>query len=112
MLTLDKDVAGLSFVDRLDGLERIIPQWLIEQVTAQSGVDRRFCKRLPAVLLMHFVLGLGLFCRDCYCQVFRWLRRFTPGSIPGRSTLCEARKRLGVRPLRLLADRVVHLLAE
>jgi hypothetical protein len=112
MLTLDKDVAGLSFVDRLDGLERIIPRWLVEQVITQTGVGRRFCKRLPAVLLVHFVLGLGLFCRDCYCQVFRWLHRFTPAGVPGRSTLCEARKRLGVRPLRLLADRVVRLLAE
>jgi len=112
MLRLDKDVAGLSILDRLGALERIIPSSLIKQVMKQTGLGRRYCKRLPVMLLTHFVLALGLFCRDCYCQVFRWLGRFTPGGVPDRSTLCEARKRLGVRPLRLLADHVVRLLGQ
>ena len=111
MLRLDKDVDALTLMDRLEGLERIIPSAVIQEVTTRAGIVRRYCKRLPPVLLMHFVLSLGLFCRDGYCQVFRWLRRFTPGGVPNRSTLCEARKRLGVKAMFLLADRVVHLLA-
>jgi hypothetical protein len=112
MLTLDKDVAALSHANRLAGLYRIIPPRLIRQVLKETGKDRAVCTRLPAAFMVHFVLCLGLFCRDCYRQVFRWLRRWSPAGVPGRSTLCEARKRLGVRPLVLLAQRTVRLLAE
>jgi hypothetical protein len=54
---------------------------------------------------------LGLFASDCYRQVFRWLTVFVKGGTPGRSTLCEARHRLGARPLMVLAKQVVELLA-
>ncbi len=36
--------------------------------------------------------------------------RFAPAAVPGRSTLCEARKRLGIAPLRVLAEQVIRLL--
>jgi hypothetical protein len=64
---------------------------------------------LPAWFLVWFVVALGLFCRDCYRQVFRWLQPFRKGGTPRRTTLCEARKRLGVAPMRLLAAQVIHL---
>ncbi|MBK8619622.1 MAG: IS4 family transposase, partial [Anaerolineales bacterium] len=44
--------------------------------------------------------------------MFRWLQDFQPRGIPGRSTLCEARKRLGNRPLLALFKRVVCLLGK
>jgi hypothetical protein len=50
--------------------------------------------------MVWFVMALGLFCCDCYRQVFRWLQPFRRGGTPGRSTICEARKRLGIAPLR------------
>src|SRR5258705_7337076 len=112
MIALDKDVAALSRADRLAGLHRIIPPRLIRQVLKEAGKDQTFCPRLPAAFTVHFVLALGLFCRDCYRQVFRWLRRWSPAGVPGRSSICEARKRLGVRPLVLLAQRTVRLLAD
>lgn len=112
MIALDKDVAALSRADRLAGLHRIIPLRLIRQVLKEVDKHPSACARLPAAFMIHFVLALGLFCRDCYRQVFRWLRRWKPAGVPGRSTLCEARKRLGVRPLVLLAQRTVRLLAE
>jgi hypothetical protein len=112
MFALDKEVAALSGADRLAGLKRIIPRERIKQVLARTGKDRAFCPRLPAFFMVWFVLGLGLFCRDCYRQVFRWLVRWGGrGSVPGRSTLCEARQRLGVAPLVQLAQRTVRLLA-
>jgi len=61
--------------------------------------------------MVWFIIGLGLFSCDCYRQIFRWLQRFRRKLIPGRSTLCEARKRLGIAPFRLLAHEVVELLA-
>src|SRR5215216_6450916 len=103
MIALDKDVAALSRADRLAGLHRIIPSRLIRQVLKETRKDRSVCARLPAAFMVHFVLALGLFCRDCYRQVFRWLQPHRPGGVPPRSTFCEARQRLGIAPLRHLA---------
>jgi hypothetical protein len=112
MMAIDKDVAALSRADRLQALNRIIPRSLIRQVLQQAQAEGRCCGRLPGWLVVHFVLAMGLFCRDCYRQVFRWLRPWRAGAVPPRSTLCEARKRVGVAPLVLLAQRTVRLLAE
>ncbi|MCH7688111.1 MAG: transposase domain-containing protein, partial [Planctomycetes bacterium] len=60
--------------------------------------------------LVWFVVALGLFCRDSYRQVFRWLAPYRRRGTPGRSTLCEARRRLGVGVLRRLYEGVVKLL--
>lgn len=95
--------------ERLRALKRIIPRADIEGVLRRTGKDRAHCRRLPAWFLVWFVVALGLFCRDCYRQVFRWLQPFRKGATPRRTTLCEARKRLGVAPMRLLAEQVIRL---
>ncbi len=95
--------------ERLRALKRIIPRADIEGVLQRTGKDRTHCRRLPAWFLVWFVIALGLFCRDCYRQVFRWLQPYRKGGTPGRTTLCEARKRLGVAPLRLLAEQAIRL---
>lgn len=75
--------------------------------------------------MVYFVLAMGLFCNDCYRQVFRWIgsrlkasarsasaSKICRGSwAPCRSTLCQARQRLGVKVLVLLARWTVELLA-
>lgn len=112
-LTPETNAAALPpIADRLRALQRIIPRSQVEAVLAQTGHDRVACKRLPAWFMVWFVIGMGLCCRHCYRQIFRWLQPFRPGAIPGRSTLCEARKRLGVLPLRLLAQQVITLLGQ
>jgi hypothetical protein len=98
--------------ERLRALQRIIPRAQVEEVLAHTGHDRSFCARLPSWFMVWFIIALGLCCRDCYRQVFRWLQPFRPGATPGRSTLCEARKRLGIAPLRVLADQVIGLLGQ
>jgi hypothetical protein len=95
--------------ERLRALERIIPWAVVQQVVQATGHDRRHYTRLPAWFMVFFVIGLGLFCQDSYRQVFKWLQRFRPGATPGRATLAEARKGLGIAPLRLLARHVVRL---
>src|SRR3954452_13201275 len=41
-----------------------------------------------------------------------WLQPFRKGGTPRRTTLCEARKRLGIAPMRLLAEQVIQLQGE
>jgi hypothetical protein len=62
--------------------------------------------------MVWFMIALGLFCGDCYRQIYRWLIPWKKADVPGRSTLCEARQRLGVAPLVHLAREVIHLLAQ
>lgn len=110
VLSTDTDVAvRWSDAERTRALKRIIPQAAIARVLRKTGLGHRKCRRLPRWFVVWFVIALGLFCPDSYRQVFRWLHRFKKGVTPGRSTLCEARKSIGVAPLRLLADEVIKL---
>jgi hypothetical protein len=114
MLNLGKEAADLAQQptdERVRALKRIVPCSTIRAILKKSGLNRRLCPRLPNWFMVWFVIAMGLCCRDCYRQIFRWLQRFRKNCTPGRSTLCEARKRLGIAPLRLLYDAVVKLLA-
>src|SRR3954463_8993672 len=95
--------------ERRRALKPIIPRADIEGILQRTGKGRANCRRLPAWVLVWFVIALGLSCRDCYRQVFRWLQPYRKGGTPGRTTLCEARKRLGVAPMRLLAEQAIRL---
>ena len=112
MFPIGKEAVALSRAQRLGALHRIIPREKVKQVVRRTGRDQAFCARLPSVFMVYFVLAMGLFCQDCYRQVFRWLRPWRRGAVPGRSTLCEARHRLGPRPLVELARETVKLLAK
>ena len=112
MFSIGTEAVALSRAQRVHALHRIIPRKLVKRVLGKTGHDRALCPRLPALFMVYFMLALGLFCTDCYRQVFRWLRPCRKkGQVPGRSTLCEARHRLGVAPLARLAKEVVQLLA-
>jgi hypothetical protein len=111
MFRIGTEALALLRSQRLNALYRIIPRQEVKRVLAQAG-RRRLCPRLPDLFVVYFVLALGLFCCDCYRQVFRWLRPWKQGTVPGRSTLCEARRRLGLVPLVKLAGRIVKLLAD
>ena len=97
--------------ERLRALKRIIPRARIQAVLRRTGHARRRYLRLPAWFMVWFVIALGLFCRDSYRQVFKWLQPYRRNGTPGRSTFCEARQRLGVTPLFLVAQEVVELQA-
>lgn len=99
-------------LDRLAGLENIISPDLVRQALALTGrVNQRNCPFSNEVILW-MVLAMGLMTDRPIRQVFKAARRFriTERS-PGRSTLCEARKRLGVEPLACLHKLVVRPLA-
>lgn len=97
--------------ERVLALERIIPPQTVQAVLEETGHARRHCPVLPHWFVAYLVLGLGLFGKDSHTIVFKHFQRFRPGSTPGRNTICEARRGLGVAPMRLLTDKVVRLLA-
>jgi Insertion element 4 transposase N-terminal/Transposase DDE domain len=97
--------------ERIRALKRIIPRAHVQAVLRRTGHARRRYLRLPAWFMVWFVIALGLFCRDSYRQVFKWLQPFRRHGTPGRSTFCEARQRLGVAPLHHLAHQVIELQA-
>lgn len=97
--------------ERIRALKRILPRARIQAVLRRTGHARRRYRRLPAWFMVWFVVALGLFCRDSYRQVFKWLQPFRRKGTPGRSTFCEARQRLGVAPVLQLAQQVVELQA-
>lgn len=100
-----------SATERVRALKRIVPRKAISKALQASAVRHRYCRRLPRWFMIWFVIALGLFCRDSYRQVFRWLRRFSLTGTPGRSTFCVARQSLGVAPMRRLAADVIQLQA-
>ncbi len=115
MSAATRDLAALSALptdERLRALERIIPMSTVQEVLQRTGHAKRRCDRLPRWFMAYFVIGLGLFNSDSHTQVFKHLQRFRRGRTPGRSTIAEARKGLGIAPLRLLADEVVGLLGK
>lgn len=99
-------------LDRLAGLENVIPPSLIRQVLQDSGrVNGRACELTHEVMLW-VVLAMGLLTHLPIRQVFRHARRMWPGQkCPPRSSLCVARQRLGVEPVQALHAAVVRPLA-
>jgi len=109
--TLATDNDG-RILDRLAGLEKIIAPELMRQVLEETGrANGRACP-LTHEVVMWVVLAMGLLTHLPIRQVFRHARRLRSDErTPARSSLCEARKRLGVEPLRVLHQHVARPLA-
>jgi hypothetical protein len=100
-------------LDRLAGLEQIIHPAAIQQaLTATGRVNSRRCT-LTHEIVLWVVLAMGLLTDLPIRQVFKAARRLRHGEkSPHRSSLCVARQRLGIAPVRYLFSRVVRPLAE
>jgi hypothetical protein len=100
-------------LDRLAGLEKFIrPEDLRQALDATGRVNSRKCALTHEVILW-VVLAMGLFTELPIRQVFKHARRLRKGEAsPHRSSLCVARKRLGVAPVRHLFNQVVRPLAQ
>jgi Insertion element 4 transposase N-terminal/Transposase DDE domain len=109
--TLPADEAG-RIVDRLAGLEQIISAENVRQALLITGrVNGRACALTHEVMLW-VVLAMGVLTDLPIRQVFKHARRLRVGEeTPNRSSLCEARQRLGVEPMRQLFQNVVRPLA-
>jgi hypothetical protein len=109
--TLPADDAG-RILDRLAGLEQLIPPETIRQALAATGrSNQRRCK-LTHEVVCWVVLAMGLLTELPIRQVFKHARRLRFGETsPHRSSLCVARQRLGIAPVRRLFEQAVRPLA-
>lgn len=109
--TLATDADG-RILDRLAGLEKVIPADLVRQVLHATGcVNGRACELTQEVMLW-VVLAMGLLTHLPIREVFRHARRLREGEkCPARSSLCQGRQRLGLAPLKALHAVVVRPLA-
>src|SRR5271165_1243077 len=103
---------GGRILDRLAGLEQIIrPQHIQQALDVTGRVNSRKCTLTHDVILW-VVLAMGLLTDLPIRQVFKHARRLRQGEeSPHRSSLCVARQRLGVAPVRHLFTQVVRPLA-
>lgn len=99
-------------LDRLAGLEKVIPpDQIMQALVATDRVNRHRCKLSNDVMLW-VVLAMGLFTTLPIRQVFKQARRMRPEEqSPPRSSLCAARQRLGVEPIKYLHEQTVRPLA-
>jgi hypothetical protein len=104
---------GQRILDRLAGLEHIISQETMRQALQDANrVNGRSCT-LTHEIMLWVVLAMGVLTDLPIRQVFKHARRLRAGEkSPGRSSLCEGRKRLGVEPARLVYRNVVRPLAK
>jgi len=111
LCSLPAGAAG-RVLDRLLLLEQVIGREQVWQALEDTGCfDSRRC-RLTREVIFWVVLAMGLLTDLPYRQVFKACRRLWPGeATPHRSSLCLARQRLGLAPLRCLFARVVRVLA-
>jgi hypothetical protein len=109
--TLSTDKAGYV-LDRVAGRQQVISDEAIRQALADTGrVQKRSC-RLTLEVTLWIVLAMGVLTDLPIRQVFKQARRMRCGEkSPDRSSLCVARRRLGVAPVRALFESTVHPLA-
>jgi hypothetical protein len=98
----------------LNALGQAIPQATVEAVVTDLGVEEQRVRKLPAVVTLLLCIAMGLFTNIALEQVLvkmvKGLRYIWPDDedyqTANRSAICQARQRLGSRPVWELFHRV------
>jgi len=99
-------------LDRLEGLSKVIPPAILEQALIDSGRDKQRACMLSHRVMLWVVVAMGVLTHLPIRQVFKHARRMRPGQkTPQRNSLCDARHRLGVEPVKRVFEAVVRPLA-
>jgi IS4 transposase len=111
-----EDGAGQRLTDVLGigVLTRLFHRDLVDEVVVETGRKEQRVRLLPARVMVYYVLALALFFGESYEEV---MRRLVGGlsalaswrgewKVPTSSAICQARKRLGEDPFRVLFDKV------
>lgn len=112
--------AEAKFVDqvRLEAIESTIPQAVLKEVVADLGVVEQRRRKLPAEFTLLLTVGMNLFARDplhrVLVKLLKGLRFIWPDPnlvLASKGAICQARYRLGARPVVELFHRVCKPMA-
>jgi hypothetical protein len=92
---------------------------LLEEVLNRSGRREKRSRRLPAHVMIRYVIAMGLFFTDSYdevmCRLVGNLRKLgswdDDWQVPTKSAITQARQRLGAEPVKMLFERAAVPLA-
>jgi hypothetical protein len=88
----------------LQGLYQLIPEERLAFILERTGRQSQRQRRLPAASVAWLVVAMGLFADLSIPQVWRRLHPSTDEPEPAESAFTQARRRLGVAPLRQLFE--------
>jgi hypothetical protein len=101
-------VAGGRFAPgHLGELTQLIPFEMVDHALAEAGAVQSRLRDLPSRVIVYLLLAASLFAELGYVGVWQRLVSGLDGldlATPSASALCQARRRVGVKPLRLLFD--------
>lgn len=97
-------------------LTRTYPPAVVDAAVESAGRQELRHRLLPARVVVYYVMAMALFSHAAYEEVMRslveglaWSRRWrTPWTVPTKAAIFQARRRLGVEPLRTLFHAVVR----
>jgi hypothetical protein len=100
-------VAGGRFAPgHIGELTRIVPFEMVDAVVAETGTRQRRVRVLPSRVVVYLLLAGALFADVGYGQVWAHMIAGLDGrtAVPTVAALAQARRRIGVAPLRALFD--------
>lgn len=112
--------AGVRLTDHisLGVLTKTFPRPVVNQVLEKSGKTSQRERQMPAHVVVYYVIALSLYmevsCREVLRSLvegLKWLFGGVEIKITGKSGIAQARKRLGVEPLKRLHEEVVKPIA-
>lgn len=95
----------------LRGLYRLLPPEQVQDILRQTGRTGQRQRRLPAAAVLRLVIGLGLLPEPSIPKVWRACHPSSAPAEPTDAAFSQARRRLGVAPLRHALAHVARPLA-
>jgi hypothetical protein len=100
-------------------IAKTFPKHQVEEVLKQTGRESARQRDLPAHVVVYYVIALALYMQVSYREVLRcllegvqWLKaRAVEPKVAVKSSISEARMRLGWEPVRQLHDEIVQPIA-
>src|SRR3954453_23994925 len=87
----------------LRGLYRVVPEQRLAAILSRCGRASQRRRRLPAESVVWLVIAMALFAADSIPNLWRRLHPTRDEPEPDDSAFTQARRRLGVAPLRQLS---------
>lgn len=108
----------MSDLMSLTVLASVYPPAAVNQALVEAGRQSRRERALPATLMVYYVMALAIYMQVSYEEIlrvvvdaFNWFAGSARVAIPAKSSISEARSRLGPDPVRLLVEKMVRPIA-